>query len=241
MSFNVPLSSARASRLIEIIPVTSDATVVDAGCGDGDFLIEYLKHSGSEGLGIDIDSSLLKLAREKASQRIPDLTCTFRKGDLTKTSLKANAFDLAICLGASHAFGTGEEAFPTCLEKMIKAVRADGCLLIGEGYWKQEPDPEYLELIGEPVGIYRTHEENIALAESLGLLPLYAATSTTEEWDAFEDAFSKKVHAMAKENPDDPDKQAKRERAREWREGYEKWGRTTMGFGFYVFRKLDDE
>lgn len=241
MSFNVPLSSERANRLIDVAPVGEGGRVLDAGCGEGDFLVRCLEKTKAEGVGIDIDSSLLNKAKELASKAIPELSCTFRKGDLTKTPLKANSYDLAICLGASHAFGVGEEAFPNCLQRLIKTVKPGGLLLIGEGYWKQKPDPEYLKLIGDPVGIYRDHEGNIAFGERLGLVPLYAATSGVEEWDAFENAFQKKIHTLVKEQPGDPDNQAKLERNREWREGYEKWGRTTMGFGFYVFLKPEED
>jgi hypothetical protein len=109
-------------------------------------------------------------------------------------------------------------------------------VLIGEGYWKQEPAPEYLTLIGEPVGIYRGHAGNISFAEERGLVPLYAAVSSEDEWDDFEWRHYMKVRCDAEAKPDDPPLAARLTRVRHWRDGYMRWGRSTMGFGLYLFR-----
>ena len=75
-----------------------------------------------------------------------------------------SAFALGICIGSTHAFGAGDSAYPNTFERLKQLVRPGGYLLIGEGYWKQEPAPEYLAFIGDPVGIYRDHAGNISFA-----------------------------------------------------------------------------
>ena len=236
MVFNSPLSDQKVSRLIDLVELESGSRVLDAGCGEGEFLIRLIEAKDVEGLGIDSNSEVLKIAREKAKQRIPDANCIFQKRDLQKRSIKENDFEMAICIGSTHAFGEGEAAYGNAIGKLSRAVKPDGLILIGEGYWKKDPDQEYLDLIGDPVGIYHDHAGNMAFAEKRGLLPIYAATSNEEEWDEFESSYRKKLERLAKENPSDPDISQKLERNREWRAGYEKWGRDTMGFGFYLFR-----
>jgi hypothetical protein len=111
-----------------------------------------------------------------------------------------------------------------------------GYVLIGEGDWKEEPAPEYLTLIGEPVGIYRDHAGNISFAEQHGLVPLYAAVSSDDEWDDFEWRHYLKVQCEADANPDNPTLAAKLTRSRRWLDDYLRSGRSTMGFGLYLFR-----
>ena len=123
---------------------------------------------------------------------------------MNDVSFQPGEFDLAICIGSTHAFGSGEAAFPNAIERLSRAVRPGGQLLIGEGYWKQEPAAEYLKLVGEPVGIYRDHAANISFAEQRGLIPLYARVSSEDEWDDFELSHHQKVQRLADANPNDP-------------------------------------
>ncbi|MBC7783609.1 MAG: hypothetical protein H7144_07195 [Burkholderiales bacterium] len=93
-----------------------------------------------------------------------------------------------------------------------------------------------MKLIGDPVGIYRDHAGNVAFAEELGLIAVYAVVSSDNEWDQFEWGHYMKVRREAEANPDDPKLAARLSRSRHWRDGYLRWGRATMGFGVYVFR-----
>ena len=129
----------------------------------------------------------------------------------------------------------GHDAYPQALTVLQKGVRPQGQLLIGEGYWKQHPDHDYVEFIGDPVGIYHSHAENISFAEKQGLIPLYALTSNQDEWDHFEWSHQLKFERDAQGKRDDPAVMESIERSRSWRNGYLRWGRDTMGFGFYLF------
>jgi hypothetical protein len=115
-------------------------------------------------------------------------------------------------------------------------VRPGGRILIGEGYWKQDPAPEYLKLLGDPVGIYQDHAGNLALAREHGLIPLYAAVSSEDEWDDFEWSCAMQIEREAADAPNNQALSEKLDRSRRWRDGYLRWGRRTMGFGFYLFR-----
>jgi hypothetical protein len=87
------------------------------------------------------------------------------------------------------------------------------------------------------VGIYRDHAGNVALAEQQGLVPLYATVSNADEWDHFEWSHRMQIEREAQRQPDDPALAEKLARSRAWRDGYLRWGRETMGFGFYLFLK----
>ncbi len=74
------------------------------------------------------------------------------------------------------------------------------------------------------------------MGETLGLNLAEDWSSTDEEWDGFEDSYLEGIESCAKENPADPDVPRMLRRIREWRRGYLRGGKTTLGFGVYAFR-----
>ena len=235
--FNSPLSIEKADRLIALLSLSEGARVLDAGCGQGEFLIRVIEASRANGLGIDRDAACISAARASAAARIAEVPHEFREGDVQREALAEGSLDLAICVGSTHAFGDGEAAYPNTLQALIQLVRPGGQLLVGECYWKQPPPAAYLQLIGDPVGTYRDHAENIFLAEGHGLVPLYATVSNDDEWDHFEWSHQMRFERHAALHSDDPSMAEKVKRRRAWRDGYLRWGRSTMGFGFYLFSK----
>jgi hypothetical protein len=49
--------------------------------------------------------------------------------------------------------------------------------------------------------------------------------------------YNRAVVEYVASNPDDADAPALRERIQDWREAYQTWGRDTLGFGLYLFKK----
>ncbi len=235
--YNSPLSTEKADRLIALLSLSEGARVLDVGCGHGEFLIRVIEASRANGLGIDCDAACISAARASAAGRIFEVPHEFREGDVRMEALAEGSFDVAICMGSTHAFGIGEAAYPNTLQALIRLLRPGGQLLVGECYWKQTPTAPYLQLIGDPVGIYRDHAENISFAESYGLVPLYATVSNDDEWDHFEWSHRMKIERQAAHHPDDLIMAEKVKRSRAWCDAYLRWGRSTMGFGVYLFLK----
>ena len=55
MQLNSPVSESKIDRLIDTAGLTSGSSVVDFGCGNGDFLIRLFEKSSASCPGIDID------------------------------------------------------------------------------------------------------------------------------------------------------------------------------------------
>ena len=218
--FNSPMSDVRAARYIDAFPLTPRSMVLDAGCGGGEFLIRVIETHECRGLGLDADAAVLGEAKQRALSRLAAGMVEFREADLSVDAegtlpgpvlAGQGLFDLAVCLGATHAFSMGEPAYESALRSLGAVLAPGGELFIGEGYWKRTPDPEYLEVLGEPTGIYRTHEENISFAAGLGFPLVNEGVSSDDEWDAFETAHRKRIKDAAAGNPGDAALHAKAE------------------------------
>lgn len=235
--FNSPLGLAKADQIIDDLPLARDERVLEVGCGTGEFLIRLVERKGGHGLGVDQDGASIAAARKAAVGRVPAGSIEFRAAPIQDVALDDATFELAVCIGSTHAYGRGEAAYPNSLRELGRVVRPGGCVLVGETYWKCEPAPEYLELLGDPAGIYRDHAGNVALAAAQGLVPLGARVSSDDEWDQFEWSHQRRIERDYAASPENPDLARKVHGRRAWMQGYLRWGRATMGFGFYLFQK----
>lgn len=231
------MSEARALDLIDWLDLCPSDVVLDAGCGRATFLIEVLRASGSMGLGVDIDAAALAIAEQDGADLIQAGHLSLSEADLQTGIPEDKAFQASVCLGSAHAFAEGEAAFPSALTQLGQSTRSDGRILVGECFWKTVPSAEYLTILGEPVGIYRSHDENLACVEQMGLRVLKSSVSTDQEWDRFEHDHLQRAEMRAQENPEDAAARASLKDHQEWYAAYEQWGRSTLGFGFYLIGK----
>jgi SAM-dependent methyltransferase len=236
MFMNSPISPARLDRLIRELCISPGHRVLDVGCGSGELLLRVAEAHRCSGLGIDLNEGKIAEAHEAAGRRLaPHANVEFRVQNAAEFSAPSS-YDRGLCLGATFAFCMGPSAYERALTGLKGLVTPGGLILVGEPYWKQPPAQKYLELLGDPVGTYRDHTENVLFAEKLGLTPLYAATSSDEEWDDFEWAHRRRFEDRASSNPTSTEALGELESSRRWRDGYLRWGRDTLGFGFYIFR-----
>jgi hypothetical protein len=113
-------------------------------------------------------------------------------------------------------------------------VRPGETVLVGECYWKQEPAPEYLTALATSREEFQTHADNVAAGVALGLAPTYAIVCSEDEWDRFE--WLNLHERYLSRQPDDPGLPALIAELDAWRDIYLRWGRTTLGFGLYLFQ-----
>ena len=226
MTFNSPLSGARVDRLIDSLALPDRARALDIGCGTGVMLSRVVERWGAQGVGIDPDARSITAARSRA----PGID--WRVEEIHAGSVEDASLDLAICVGATHAFEMGEGATAAAMAQCWRWLKPGGQLLLGDGLWTATPDPAYLAFLGEHPGCYRDHAGNVALGIDHGFVPLHAVVSTLAEWDDFEWGHIRRGEIAGG---------ARRERVRAWRDAYLRWGRGVMGFGAYVFGKPSSE
>lgn len=233
MLFNAPATPERIADLLGRLEIPVGGRVIDVGCGRGEMLAILAESRGIVGAGIDPDESEINIARRRQPARGQLIWHNARIEDIT---LEPDA-DAAICIGAAHAFGHLPGALPRAFEQLRSFIRERGRILIGLGYWQQPPPPPYLDATGLEAGELLTHDDNIAMAQAAGLQLIHAETSSRDEWDAFEMGFLRAAEQRFAESPDDAATIAKLKHWQNWNEAYRKWGRVTMGFGFYVLER----
>lgn len=231
--FCCPTSPARAELLLGLLEVDAAATVLDVGCGKAEWLLRACERFGARGLGLEHSPLFVDDPLTKARLAALEGRAEVRQQDV-RAFTPGTPYDAVLCIGSSHA--VADDA-ASALRRLTGWTRLGGRLLFAEPYWRREPSARYLGGFGAPREAYRTHDETAALGEDLGLRLLYTAASSEDEWDEYEGLYAMAIERFAAENPEDPDAAAMLERARGWRRLYLRWGRETLGFGWYLFER----
>lgn len=234
-AFSNPISEKKIQKMIGIVSPKATDKVIDIGAGKCELLIRMVEKYQVSATAIELYDGAIEEAKRVAISRIPEGSIEFIVDDATVAVEKCgpDEYDFGICIGSTHALGGLESTLKT----LKRLVKKNGYILIGEGYWKQTPSPEYLEALGgADESELKNHADTVKTGEELGLIPLWSYVANEDDWDDYEWLYSMSVENYCLENPDDPDYEAMLERIRTWRRTYLKWGRDTFGFGLYLYR-----
>ena len=230
-----PTNVEKIDELITLLRMKPGAKVLEIATGKGEFIIRLVERYEIEGIGVDISPYHITDAENKSKARIPDAHLTFLEMDgADYQPSQPESFDLVACIGASWIYGGHKETL-----KALKEMAAPGgWVVVGEPYWRQEPDPAYLEAIGEQRSSFGTHYENTAAGLDLGLELVYTLVSSQDDWDRYEGLQWYAASEWAERHPHDPDAGELLQRVRANRASYLQWGRDTLGWSIYVFKKV---
>jgi SAM-dependent methyltransferase len=223
-----PLSGEALGETIDLLDLEPGARVLDVACGRAEVLIRIAERWDVRAEGYDLDEALIDAARAEAARRgvKADLRVAGEPGE--------GPFDLAVCIASSHALG----GFPAALEALRVLVRPGGQVLLGEGYWRQEPSGDYLEVLGGTRDELPDYPGLMAAAAAAGLTPLHATVSGERDWDRYEWTLILNAERWAARNAGDPGAGVLRERAAAARARYTMpGGRETLGFALVLLRR----
>jgi SAM-dependent methyltransferase len=221
-----PIGSDKLDAALGRLELSPGARVLDVGCGKAEALARLAEGYGVSGIGVDPNPEFLRDAAQRHS------ALDLRLGEIGEQEFAPHSFDAAICVGSTHAFGD----YAGALASLHPLLRPGGTALIGEGYWKQRPEPEYLARLDAQESDFTDLVGLASRARETGYALRWSAVADDAEWDAYETAYAENVERFVREHPDDPDATEVTVRIRRWHDGYRKWGRETLGFGLFVLK-----
>ena len=227
-----PMNTAKLDELIGLLTLNPEAAVLDIACGKGEMLTRLAERYSISGVGVDISPHCVADAKEKLQQRVPDAPIEILNMDGADYKVD-RFFDLAMCIGASWIY-KGHQGTLRALKSMTKP---GGLVLVGEPFWIKEPDEAYLAAENHTRDMFGTHYENVLVGEQEDLVPLYTIVSNQDDWDQYETLQWYAAAMYARDNQDDPDVPEILARVAHGRRNYLRWGRDTLGWALYLFRK----
>jgi SAM-dependent methyltransferase len=227
-----PLRDEKLTRFCETLDLSANSRVVDIGCGKGEFLHRLYTMYGVSGVGIDKSPYCIEDCNEQKEKRAPEADIEYLLMD-GKDYSSDEKFDLASCIGASWIW----DGIKGTLKALSDLTKPGGLIVLGEPYWLKEPSEEYLRLEECERDTFHSHRENVLIGDELGLTCVYTLASDLEDWDGYETPHWWAVSEYADTHPDDPDLPEIWENMRKYRETYLKYGRDTMGWCLYIYRK----
>jgi SAM-dependent methyltransferase len=195
LAFMNPMQEAATDTAIAALDLPAGARVAETGCGSAELLLRVLEaHPTATGVGVDPDADAIAAAREAAARRVPGRAPVLIAATAADAALPEGSFDLMVNVAASHAHG----GFPEALGELCALVRPGGRILLGEGYWTQEPSPEFLAALGGatadelPLGL----DALLAAVRAAGLEIEAVATASDADWAAYEEGLAEAAERL---------------------------------------------
>jgi SAM-dependent methyltransferase len=232
--FCSPVSPQRFDAVCDVMALAPQGRVLDLGCGNAAMLRRLVERRGVAGEGVERSRPMAAMARERGAALVAAGRLTIHETAVAAWQPTEPGYDLVMAIGADRLFPDVDGA-TALLARLAAWTKPGGHVLFGEGYWRRPPSATYLAALGAAIGDFHDHAGNVWAGEEAGLVPLYATTSSEDEWDEYEWRYARAIERYVLDRPDDPDAPAMRERIRTWRRVYLTEGRETLGFGMYLF------
>ena len=84
-------------------------------------------------------------------------------------------------------------------------VRADGFVVVGDGYWRSDPPDAWLTALGAERDELGNRHAFVAAIKNAGLTITTSVDASSSNVDAYNDAWRANLERHGRERPDDPD------------------------------------
>jgi ubiquinone/menaquinone biosynthesis C-methylase UbiE len=234
--FSSPVSPEMLDRVLALSGITKGWRCVDLGCGPAAMALHLAERYGVAVEAVDRSPIMLDLARGRLKGHAAGGRVSFTLAESADWLKAAEPCDLLMAVGAGM-LAPGAASNAEQLKALASAVKPGGRLLWGETFWKTPPSDLLRAATGPVAALYASHADYVAAGEEAGLIPLYAAVSSDQDWDEYAWRYASAVEAFAEAHAEDPGAAAMRQRIAGWRRMYLAEGRATLGFGLYLFGK----
>lgn len=225
-----PTSPEKIRLLGDYLRLTSESSVLDIACGKGGPAAILADTYQCRILGVEIRPAFAEEARERAAAKELQSLIEVRTADASELQLEPEAWDAALCIGASFVWGTIADAAAA----LLPSVRRGGFVAIGEPFWRQWPLPDGIEEEEDFVSLDATVER----FEQAGLRTTGIIAASEEDWDHYESLHWRAIEEWLAENPGHSDAEDVRTRHNRFRRDYFRFKRAFLGWAIFVGRKL---
>jgi SAM-dependent methyltransferase len=230
-----PVDETKLDLLYDLLELKPNNKVIDIGCGKGEMLIGLAEKYKIKGVGIDKSPYCIQEAHKRKGQRTPQADLRFLEMDGAQYLPESEeSFDLSMCIGATWIYG----GYENTVKALRGMTRSSGFVMVGEPFWHASPPREYLQFEGLSADSFHTHHGNVTTGESEGMRLIFTLVSSHEDWDRSEGFHWLSAAEYALVHPKDPDLEELLARDAKERESYLKWGRDTLGWAIYLFRRM---
>lgn len=222
-----PTSEEKLLRLGRRLGLGSGSRVLDVASGRGGPAVLLARELGCSVHGIEIAPEFHAVAISRAARAGVSDRVSFDLGDAASAGFESDAYDAALCLGASFVWG----GLVQTIDTLAPAVRPGGHVAVGEPYWRRLPLPDDYADRGDP---WTTLDGTVVMFETTGLPVVSVIASSEDDWDRYETLHWQSVERWLAESPDDPDASEIRERHERWKRTYLRHGRDYLGWAILV-------
>jgi SAM-dependent methyltransferase len=224
-----PTSPAKIRLLGERLRLGRGTRVLDVACGTAGPAVLLASEFGCSIIGVERAPEFVEAAcRRVAEARLEELV-EIVEGDAAAYPIEPEAFDAALCLGASFVWHDLEGT----LAALAPAVRRGGHVVVGEPFWRTWPLPEGIDDLG-----YVPLRQTVTRIEAAGLALVTLIDSSEDDWDTYESLHWRALEEWLAANPGDPDAGTLRERHERNREVYLDRERALLGWAIFAAQKL---
>ncbi|WP_426514043.1 SAM-dependent methyltransferase [Dactylosporangium sp. McL0621] len=228
-----PFTEQKLALLGDVIRLRPGQTVLDLACGSGEMLCTWSRDHGISGTGVDISTYFLGTARARAAELGVADRVAFVHDDAAGFVAPAPV-DVAACIGATW-IGDG---VPGTLALLEQSLVPGGLLLVGEPYWRIDPDQAAVEGCGFTS---RDEFDDLpGLVESFGRLGwdvVEMVLADGDSWDRYAAAQWFSLRAWLDANPDDELAGEVRAELDTAPALYVRYRRRYLGWGVFVLKR----
>jgi SAM-dependent methyltransferase len=225
-----PTSAEKLLLLGRRLGLGPGSLVLDVASGRGGPAILLARETGCSVRGIEISPDFHAVAVSRAEEAGVADRVSFDLEDAAGATLGREAYDAALCLGASFVY----DGLVQTIDVLEPAVRPGGFVVVGEPYWRRLPLPEDYADRGDP---WTTLEGTVVMFETTGIPVVSVIASSEDDWDRYETLHWLAVERWLTENAGDPDAGEIRDRHESSKRTYLRHGREYLGWAIFVGRK----
>jgi SAM-dependent methyltransferase len=223
-----PTSADKIRQLGRLLRLGPESRVLDVACGKAGPALVLAAEYGCTILGVERAEEFVAAGRARIAKAGLTERIEIVEGDASAYPLEPEAWDAALCLGASFVY----HDLAGTLAALTPAVRRGGFVAIGEPYWREWPLPPTVDDEG-----YVTLPDTVAKFEAAGLAPVGIIAASDDDWDRYESLHWRALEEWLHENPDDPEAPGIRERLETERDKYLGVLRPLLGWAIFAALK----